>query len=400
MLKNFYWLVLMLPLVVILSGCALTANRLSHNQALLEKKMGNGLIHLKDLNKNFEADVQFKNKQAEIAHDNQKITYTIKDILQPYNIDNQGPEEYPFLLEADYQDGKKLDYLVISRYEKNKFQAIDQIVVGDPAQIGSINELDDKEVVVEASWGEGADKEDVHLTYTFQADKIVPDKNNIDITKPKPKPTPTPTPTATKTATPAPTKTTSSGDSGKGKVALTFDDGPGVHTPEVLSVLADKGVNATFFMIGENAESRNDYVRRVHDAGHLIGNHTYDHQDLKKLSYDAQYDEINKTNKIINGIIGLSPHYMRPPYGNYNDDTKSVLTALGMEKVLWNVDTRDWSGLSADQIKTAALAGVKDGAIILMHDGVANSSETAKALPGIIDEIKNRGYQMVKLSEL
>lgn len=388
--------------MLILYGCAYTENRLSHDQALLEEKMGNGVIHVKDLYKNFEADVQFKNKQAEITNDNQKISYAIKDVLQPYNLDSRGPDEFPFLLEVSYQDGKKLDYLVVSHYENRKFTAVDQVIVGDPAQIDDIHELDDKEVIVEAFWGGGADKEKVQLTYTFQANKIVPDKNNIDITKPKPKPIPSPTPTPTKTSTPTPTKTSSSGgdSSGKGKVALTFDDGPGVHTPEVLGVLADKGITATFFMIGENAESRNDYVKRVHDAGHLIGNHTYDHQDLKKLSYDAQYDEINKTNNIIHGIIGLKPHYMRPPYGNYNDDTKSVLSALGMEKVLWNVDTRDWSGISADQIKTAALAGVKDGAIILMHDGVANSSETAKALPVIIDEIKSRGYTMVKISDL
>lgn len=399
---KYFWLGLIFLLVVAglwYAEKSRKQSRLSPAQSKVETEIGEGIIHLQDSYKNFQADVDFTNKQALVATVNGGITYVIMDILQPFNLDDQGDQEYPFLLEANYPDGKKLAYLVIARKdkEKNKFLAVDQTVVGNPAQIKDIHSLNNREVVIDAQWGEGTNKEDVKLAYTFQNDKIVPDKNNVDISQPKPKPQPSSAPSDT----PKKSSDNTNNNSGdKGKVALTFDDGPGVHTPEILAVLSDKAVKATFFMIGENAQSRSDYVKKVHDAGHEIGNHTYDHQDLKKLSYDAQYEEINKTNNIIKGIIGLSPHYMRPPYGNYNDDTKSVLSALAMEKVLWNVDTRDWSGKSADDIQSSALEGIKDEAIILMHDGVANSSETAKALPGIINEIKSRGYTMVKISEL
>ena len=184
-------------------------------------------------------------------------------------------------------------------------------------------------------------------------------------------------------------------------VALTFDDGPGVHTPEILDILKNKGVKATFFMIGENAEGKHDFVKRVHDEGHVIANHTYDHVQLSKYSYDKQKDEIQKTNDILKGIIsGLNVHWFRPPYGDYNDDTMKVLGELGMERVLWNVDPRDWSGVQADAILDNVLSNAKDGSIVLMHDGVANSSETAKALPKIIDGLRDKGYKLVTVSEI
>jgi peptidoglycan/xylan/chitin deacetylase (PgdA/CDA1 family) len=375
------------------------ANQLSKDQEKVEKQVGEGIIKINDTYANFQREIDFVGKSATIKPkpDNSEIIqYTITDVLQPFNIDQAGEQEYPFLLKAEYPDGKKLDYLVIGRWNNKVLESIDQVIVGNASQIKDIHSLNDQEVVVDATWGEGSNQEDVQLAYTFANEKIIPDKNNIDITKAKPNLTPTPTPAPTQTP-----KNTPQSASGKGNIALTFDDGPGVHTPEVLDVLKEYSVKATFFMIGENAESKNSYVQRVHSEGHEIGNHTYDHQDMKKLSQDAQMDEISKTNDILKKIISsLNVHWFRPPYGNFNSDTTAVLDKLGMQKVLWNVDTRDWSGLSSDQIISAALSGAKNGAIILMHDGVANSGQTAKALPTIIQELKNRGYNLVKISDL
>ena len=113
-----------------------------------------------------------------------------------------------------------------------------------------------------------------------------------------------------------------------------------------------------------------------------------------------EMDELTKTNNIIeNAISGINVHYFRPPYGNFNDDTLNVLSKLGMEKVLWTVDPRDWSGIPANEISNAVLSNVKDGSVVLMHDGVANSSETAKALPGIISTLKDRGYKFETLDK-
>lgn len=370
-------------------------SRLSPDQQRFELNLGNGIINFKDPKTNLEQDLDFNNKKASISIASGNVNYEITDILQPFNIDAQGAREWPFLLEASYPDGAKIDYLTIAREDGNKYKVIDMVSLGNANQIDDLHSLNDREVIVDAFWGEGDNKERAQLSYTFSNDKIIPGANNIDISKSKPKPILPPAPTPDKKTADNPA---SSGS--KGKVALTFDDGPGKYTPQILAILKDKGVKATFFEIGQNAESHSDYTKAVHDDGHLIGNHTYTHPQLSKLSYDAQMDEITHTNNIINGIIGLSPHYFRPPYGSYNSDTLNVLSKLGMEKVLWNVDPRDWSGVPASDILNTVLSTTKSGSIVLMHDGVANSVETAKALPDIIDGLRSRGYTLVKLSDL
>lgn len=372
--------------------------KLSEAQKQIEIQIGEGIIEINDLKLNTKQDIDFSNKKATANINGQNVNYTILDILQPFNIDQEGDHEYPFLFKAEYPDGTITAYLAIARKKDNKFVSVDQVKVGNPDKIDEIHEYNDNEVLVEAFVGEGDNKQRAHLSYKFINDKIIPDPNNIDLDNYKPPTqTPTPSPVPSNTSTQTNDKPV---NNSSGKVALTFDDGPGTFTPNVLDALKDKGIKATFFMIGQNAQSHQDLVQRVHNEGHEIGNHTYTHPDLSKLSYDAQMDEIKKTNNAINNIVGVTPHWLRPPYGNFNDDTGKVLSDLGMQKVLWNVDTRDWSGLSADEIYNGAVANLRDGAIILMHDGVANSSETAKAIPRIIDTIRSQGYQMVIISEL
>lgn len=374
----------------------------SRAQKRVGLEIGEGVIKITDPYANISQNVDFKNKQATVKYGGNTVNYTIKDVLQPFNIDNDGDLEYPFLMEADYSDGKKVEYLIIASPTDDHFVAVDQVAIGNPARIDEIHPYNDTEIVVECYIGVGVDKEMVNLTYDFANDKIIPGKDNVDIdtASPKPKETPKPTATPTKTSTPKPTATQAKTNT-KGRVALTFDDGPGRYTSDFLDTLKNKGVKGTFFIIGQNAESKPDYVARAYNEGNDVGNHTYSHPDLKKLSYDAQMDEISKCNNVLKKIVsGLSVKWMRPPYGNYNDDTLDVLSKLGLQKMLWTIDTRDWSGKSAADIASAALEGVKDGSVILMHDGVANSSETIKALPDIIDGLKNLGYQMVTITEL
>lgn len=402
-MKSYYYTIVFI--VIILIGILIFAykdksikHELSEAQKKVETQVGEGVIEIHDINLNSTQDVDFQGKKASVNIDGKNVNYTILDILQPFNIDQKDDEEYPFLLKAEYPDKTITAYLVIARKKDDKFVSVDQVKVGNPDKIDEIHELNDNEVVIEAIVGEGDNQTRAHLSYKLENDKIVPDPHNIDIDTYQP---PTPTPTQQATTQPAPTNNQQSNNqNGSEKVALSFDDGPGTFTPNVLDALKNKGVIATFFMIGENTQKHPDYVRRVHDEGHEIGNHTWDHPDLTKLSADSQKDEIQKTNTAINNLAGVTPHWLRPPYGNFNDDTEKVLSDLGMQKVLWNVDTRDWSGLSADEIYNRAVVNLKDGAIILMHDGVNNSSETAKAVPRIIDTIREKGFQMVTISNL
>jgi len=403
-MKKYWWVLFIIgiALILIFIDKKESKSKLSEIQEEVEDQVGEGIITFKDSYTGYTNKVDFQNKQGQIKYgdnDSKTVAYTITDILQSFNIDNQGGEEYPFLMKAKYSD-KETSYLIVVRWNHDQFVSVDQAEVGPPNQIDDIHELDERDVIIDAYIGEGKDKESVILSYTLENDKIIPGKGNIDLsTKPKPAPVPTPisTPTPTSTKTPSATPKDDSGDK---IVYFTFDDGPGKYTPNILQILKDNDIKATFFMIGQNAEGRNDYVKQVHGDGHIIGNHTYDHQDMKKLSYDAQMDELTKTNNIIENIIsGINVHYFRPPYGNYNDDTLNVLSKLGMEKVLWTVDPRDWSGISASDISNAVLSNVKNNAVVLMHDGVANSSETAKALPGIISTLKERGYKFKTIDQ-
>lgn len=371
-------------------------SNLSKDQKEIVEKVGNGVITINDLHLDKTMDVDFENNKAIIKNDQGDINYAITDILRPFNIDGIGEEEYPFLLKANYPDKTNLYYLVISRYDKNKFVSVDQVIVGNVDQINAIHEYNDKEVIIDAFIETGNGKERIHLAYTFSNDKIIPDKNNIDLLNYKQKEN-----INIDNNNEEQKNVDNQTDGMAGKVALSFDDGPGYYTPQILDVLKDNNIKATFFVIGQNIDSNIDFLKRAYKEGHEIGNHTFTHPDLSSLSYDAQMDEIKKTNDKIKSIIPeANIKFLRPPYGNYNEDTKNILNQLGLKLMLWNVDTRDWSGKSSNEIVSGALENLQDGAIILMHDGVANSGETAKALPEIIRQIKNQNFSLVKISQI
>lgn len=179
------------------------------------------------------------------------------------------------------------------------------------------------------------------------------------------------------------------------KIALTFDDGPNPKTTEkLLDGLKSRNVVATFFVVGENAKNYPEIIKRMSDDGHIIGNHTYSHVQLTCINIEKAYDELEKTNKIIEDITGTAVKYVRPPYGFYN---KNLATKITMTPILWTVDPRDWSVLNTRSVVKHVLKCVKDGDIILLHDIFDTSVDAALE---IIDTLSAQGYTFVPINEL
>lgn len=183
-------------------------------------------------------------------------------------------------------------------------------------------------------------------------------------------------------------------DKNKKMVALTYDDGPSIYTPRVLKTLKENNAVATFFVVGNRVPTYSDTVKKAHDMGCEIGNHTYEHKSLPNLSETEVKRQISKTNKEVKKAIGEKPVIMRPTGGATNTNIKKW---VGMPSIIWSVDTLDWKTRNADSTRRAVLNRVKDGDIVLMHDLY---SATATASETIIPELVRRGYQLVTVSEL
>ena len=178
-------------------------------------------------------------------------------------------------------------------------------------------------------------------------------------------------------------------------VALTFDDGPKAGmTEKLLDVLKEKGVKATFFMIGSQEEECPELVKRVAAEGHQIGIHTYSHVDLSCLTQEEQKEEIEKSIAAIESAIGTTELKLRPPFGKISG---SLEAWLDMPLILWSLDTVDWKGTDAAQIIREAVRDVRDGDIILMHD---ISEHGAEAAAGMIDELQRMGYTFLTVDQL
>lgn len=182
---------------------------------------------------------------------------------------------------------------------------------------------------------------------------------------------------------------------GPKKIALTFDDGPHPrYTEQMLDGLAERNVKATFFVLGRNIEGREDILKRIHDEGHLIGNHTYNHVRLTSLRLGAACEELNKANQCIYDITGDYPIYVRPPFGAWRE---GLDCKMSMIPVMWTVDSRDWKLKDVNEIVKNVVKTVKEGDIILMHDRLDTS---VKATMQIIDELQKQGYDFVTVDEL
>jgi peptidoglycan/xylan/chitin deacetylase (PgdA/CDA1 family) len=188
---------------------------------------------------------------------------------------------------------------------------------------------------------------------------------------------------------------------GRGReIALTFDDGPGPYTPEVLDVLERFHVQATFFAIGKMERYFSaSTIRELHD-GDVVGDHTQSHPMLALLSAHDQREELFEQLLRIEVLGGDRPRLFRPPYGSYNATTMQELHALHLLMVLWSADTQDYRQPGVSTIVQRALEGAQPGAILLMHDGGGNRSQTVAALPQIITRLRARGYRLVTVPEL
>ena len=182
---------------------------------------------------------------------------------------------------------------------------------------------------------------------------------------------------------------------GKKLVALTFDDGPSSETtPRLLDILRQKDVRATFFMLGSRASTNPELVKLVEKDWHEVASHTMYHQNLIKLKEQAVQSDINEANVVFNQILGHTPSFTRPPYGNINDNVRSYVNT---PMILWSVDTEDWKNKNTESIVSLTLSEVYDGGIILMHDIYPTSVD---AVPVLIDTLRNDGYEFVTISEL
>ena len=178
-------------------------------------------------------------------------------------------------------------------------------------------------------------------------------------------------------------------------VALTFDDGPdGNTTPQALDILAKYKIKATFFVQGKNIAGNESILKRMQSEGHEVGNHSWNHPILTKLSLEDAKKQLTDTEDAITKVLGKSSKLMRPPYGAISDDIRN---SLDLSFIMWDVDSLDWKSKNEAAILTVIQRQVSNGSIILMHDIHQTS---VNSLPKVIEYLQGQGYSFVTVSEL
>lgn len=183
-------------------------------------------------------------------------------------------------------------------------------------------------------------------------------------------------------------------DKNKKIIALTFDDGPGTYTSNLVDILKDNKASATFFMLGKNINIYKDTVLKVHESGMEIGYHSYNHKNFKRQKLEVIKEEIDKSNETLKSITGDTFHLVRPPYGEINDKIKNELDAAF---ILWDIDTMDWKYRNSDYLVNYVLDNAEAGDIILFHDIHKTSVD---AIEKLLPELYVNGYQVVTVSKL
>lgn len=179
------------------------------------------------------------------------------------------------------------------------------------------------------------------------------------------------------------------------KIAITFDDGPHpVYTEKLLDGLKKREVKATFFVLGKKAKEHPEIIERMQEEGHIIGNHTYTHIQLRSTNRQKFRDELVLTNGVISEITGREVQYVRPPYGTWD---KKLEEELNMFPVLWNIDPNDWCTGNADKVTRRIADKAKENGIILMHDCYQSSVDAALAS---IDILMERGFEFVTVEDI
>ena len=189
-----------------------------------------------------------------------------------------------------------------------------------------------------------------------------------------------------------------SGEQGCGKMSFTCNVDWGEEViPDMLKIFDEKDMKITFFVTGSWASKHPDLLREMYLKGHEIGSHGYGHKMCSQISDNELRSELEKTEKAIDDAIGIRPRYFAPPSGDFNEKTVNFCRANDYRMILWSADTIDWrEGSTAEVIHQRIMSKELDGAVVLMHP----KEETVKALPGMIDAIREKGIQPVKLSQM
>jgi peptidoglycan/xylan/chitin deacetylase (PgdA/CDA1 family) len=192
-------------------------------------------------------------------------------------------------------------------------------------------------------------------------------------------------------------------------VAITFDDGPNPkYTPQLLDILKNKGVKATFFVVGLHVKKYPDIAKRIVDEGHDIGNHTYTHKDLVPSTRRMVLAQVHKTEHVIKKVTGVRTNLFRPPRGIYSSAVRRLLVdEKKYRMILWSVSSVDWRGLNPKAILRRIVRYLRPGAILLFHDSGAlvrregaSRENTIDALPMVIDHLKAKGYEIITITEM
>lgn len=185
------------------------------------------------------------------------------------------------------------------------------------------------------------------------------------------------------------------------RIALTFDDGPHYkYTAEILDILKEYDAKATFFVVGELAERYPELILRELSEGHELGNHTWSHPKMAKLSDAELKNELLRTERLLNEIADYRPKLFRPPEGSFKQNVERIALENDYTLILWTVDTRDWAHTPIDQIVSMVETETETGSIILCHDFIGRDSPTPEALRIFIPALKAKGYSFVTISEL
>lgn len=164
---------------------------------------------------------------------------------------------------------------------------------------------------------------------------------------------------------------------------LTFDDGPAEDTGALLGVLAHHGVRATFFLVGERVSARRDLVARMAAEGHVLGNHSWDHPDLRTLSLESVREQLERTSDAIELAAGVRPEVFRPPFGYTSPAIEETALSVGMSTQLWDVDTADYADPGVQEVERA-IASAPAGSVVLLHDGPGERASTVEAVDRVL----------------
>jgi peptidoglycan/xylan/chitin deacetylase (PgdA/CDA1 family) len=189
-------------------------------------------------------------------------------------------------------------------------------------------------------------------------------------------------------------------------IALTFDDGPdSIYTPQILDILKQKEVVATFFLIGDRIEKYPGIAKRIFNEGHCLANHTSDHMRLPGKKFKTIINNIMRTETILVKVCGTTGKLFRPPFGRITHEQFSRLSDLGFKVILWNLDSKDYvQQSSVDNIINNVVTGAGNDKVVLFHSGdytgKKNRLKTVLALPNIIDNLKKQNYVFVKITSI